>query len=88
MLILISNNFHLWIEELKDLALKIKVWEYIDPYDKTEEPREGILPEVDHFAVKQSDPTPSAAAGDLITGQASQYRAAISQWITYLPQRW
>jgi hypothetical protein len=30
MLIFISNNFHFWIEELKDIALKIKIWEYIN----------------------------------------------------------
>ncbi len=72
MLILISNNFHLWIEELKDLALKIKIWKYIDSYDKIEESREEILSEIDHFVVKQSDLTSSTAADDLITDQTNQ----------------
>ncbi len=30
MLIFISNNFHLWIEELKNITLKIKIWKYIN----------------------------------------------------------
>ncbi len=72
MLILISNNFHLWIKELKDLALKIKIWKYINSYDKIEESREKILSEIDHFVVKQSDFTSSTAADDLITDQINQ----------------
>jgi hypothetical protein len=52
MLIFISNNFHLWLEKLKDLILKIKIWKYINSYDKIEESRKEILSEVDHFVVK------------------------------------
>ncbi len=52
MLILISNNFHLWIEELKDLILKIKIWKYINSYDKIEESRKKILSKISHFVVK------------------------------------
>jgi hypothetical protein len=73
MLILISNNFHLWIEELKDLALKIKIWEYINSYDKIEECRKKILSEIDHFVVKQSDFTSSTVFDDLITNQINQF---------------
>jgi hypothetical protein len=72
MLIFISNNFHLWIEELKDLALKIKIWEYINSYDKIEKFRKEILSEIDHFVVKQSDLTSSTAVDDLITNQINQ----------------
>ncbi len=72
MLIFISNNFHLWIEELKDLALKIKVWEYINSYDKIEKSRKEILSEIDYFVVKQSDFTSSTAADDFITDQINQ----------------
>jgi hypothetical protein len=72
MLILISNNFHLWIEELKDLILKIKIWKYINSYDKIEESREEILSKIDHFVVKQSDLTSSTAVDDLITNQINQ----------------
>ncbi len=72
MLILISNNFHLWIEELRDLALKIKIWKYINSYDKIEKSRKKILSEIDHFVVKQSNFTSSTVADDLITDQINQ----------------
>jgi hypothetical protein len=67
-----SNNFHLWIEELKDLALKIKIWKYINSYDKIEESRKKILSEISHFVVKQSDLASSAAVDDFITNQINQ----------------
>ncbi len=79
MLIFNSNNFHLWIEELKDLILKIKIWEYIDSYDKIEESREEVLSEISHFFVKQSDFTSSAAADDLITDQINQFAQDLTQ---------
>ncbi len=69
MLIFISNNFHLWIEELKDLTLKIKVWEYINSYDKIEESRKEILFEIFYFVVRVST---SSTTDDLMTDQASQ----------------
>ncbi len=72
MLILNSNNFYLWIEELKSLALKIKIWEYINSYDKIEESREEVLSEISHFVVKQSDFASSTAVDDLITDQVNQ----------------
>jgi hypothetical protein len=52
MLILNSNNFLLWIKELKDLILKIKIWKYINSYDKTEKSRKKILSKISHFVVK------------------------------------
>jgi hypothetical protein len=79
-LILISNNFHLWIEELKDWALKIKIWKYIDSYDKIEESRKKILSEMNHFVVKQSDLTFSTAADNLITVQAKNYRTDVKKY--------
>ncbi len=72
MLILNSNNFHLWIEELKDLILKIKIWEYINSYDKIEKSRKEVLSEISHFLVKQSDLASSAVVDDLITDQINQ----------------
>ncbi len=72
MLIFISNNFYLWIEELKDLTLKIKIWRYINSYDKIEESRKEVLSKISHFVVKQSDFASSTAADDLITNQADQ----------------
>ncbi len=68
-LIFNSNNFHLWIEELKDLTLKIKIWKYINSYDKTEESRKEVLSEISHFVVKQSDLASSTAVDDFITNQ-------------------
>jgi hypothetical protein len=78
-LILNSNNFHLWIEELKDLALKIKIWEYIDSYDKTEKSRKEILSEISHFVVKQSDFVSSTTADDLITNQINHFTQNLTQ---------
>jgi hypothetical protein len=77
MLILISNNLHLWIEELKDLTLKIKIWEYINSYDKIEKSRKEVLSEISHFVVKQSDFTSSTAADDLITNQINQFAESL-----------
>ncbi len=67
-----SNNFHLWIEELKDLTLKIKIWKYINSYHKIEESREEVLSEISHFVVKQSDLTSSTTAENFITNQINQ----------------
>ncbi len=74
MLILISNNFHLWIEELKDLALKIKIWEYINSYNQIQESREEVLFEISHFVIRFA--FVSAAVDDLITNQADQFAQA------------
>jgi hypothetical protein len=79
MLILNSNNFHLWIEELKDLILKIKIWEYINSYDKIEKSRKKVLSEISHFFVKQSNFTSSTAADDFITDQINQSAQDLSQ---------
>jgi hypothetical protein len=79
MLIFNSNNFHLWIEELKDLTLKIKIWEYINSYDKIEESRKEILSKIFHFFVKQSDLASSAVADDFITDQINQSAQDLTQ---------
>jgi hypothetical protein len=73
MLIFNSHDFHLWIEELKDLTLKIKIWEYINSYDKIEESRKKILSEISHFVVKHSDFASSTIVDDLITNQINQF---------------
>jgi hypothetical protein len=81
MLALISDNFHLWIEELKGLALKVKVWQYIDSNGNMEESREGILLEIGHFSVK--DLSSQSVAGDLMTGQtisAASSHSRPAQW--------
>jgi hypothetical protein len=72
MLIFNSNNFHLWIEELKDLILKIKIWEYINSYNQTAESREEILFEISHYDIRASALTFSTVADDFITNQVDQ----------------
>ncbi len=81
MLIFISNNFDLWIEEFKDLALKIKMWQYINSNDSMKKSRKKILLEIDHFSVKNSNS--QSVANDLMTNQTifaafSHFRSA--QW--------
>jgi hypothetical protein len=71
MLILISNNFHLWIEELKDLTLKVKIWKYINSYNQIQESREEVLLEISHFVIRIAL-TISAIADDFITDQVDQ----------------
>jgi hypothetical protein len=73
MSIFVSNNFHLWIEELKDLILKIKIWKYINSYDKIEKFRKEIFSETDHFVVKQFDFTLSTIVNHLITDQINEF---------------
>ncbi len=74
-----SNNFHLWIEKLKDLTLKIKIWKYINSYNKIEESRKEILSKIFHFVVKQSDLASLTAADDLITEQIDQSAQDLTQ---------
>ncbi len=72
MLIFNSNNFHLRIEELKDLILKIKIWEYKNSYDKIEESSKEIFSEISHFVVKQFDLASSTIVDHFITNQTDQ----------------
>ncbi len=81
MLILISNNFHLWIEELKDLTLKIKVWQYINANDNMKKSKKKILFEIDHFSVKNS--SSQWVVDDLMTDQtisAASSHSRSAQW--------
>ncbi len=81
MLIFISNNFHLWIEELKDLALKIKVWQYIDSNDSMKKSKKKILFEIDHFSIKNFNS--QSVADDLMTDQtifAATSHSRSAQW--------
>ncbi len=71
-LIFNSNNFHFWIEELKDLTLKIKIWEYINSYNQIAESREEILFEIFHYVVKTSSFASSTIVDDFITNQINQ----------------
>ncbi len=81
MLILISNNFHLWIEEFKDLALKIKVWQYINSNENMKKFKKEILLEIDHFSVKNF--SSQSVADDLMTNQtisAASSHSRSAQW--------
>jgi hypothetical protein len=78
MLIFNSNNFHFWIEEFKDLALKIKIWEYINSYNQIAESLKKILFEISHFDIKTFILAFSAVVDDLITNQTDQF-AQVSQ---------
>jgi hypothetical protein len=80
MLIFNSNNFYLWIEELKDLILKIKIWKYINSYDKIEKSRKEILSKISHFVVKQSDLASSTIVDDFITNQINQSAQDFTQF--------
>ncbi len=82
MLIFISNNFHLWIEKFKDLALKIKVWQYINSNDSMKKFKKNIHFEIDHFSIKNFNS--QSISNDLMTNQTifdaiSHSRSA--QWL-------
>ncbi len=79
MLIINSNNFHFWIEELKDLILKIKIWKYINSYNQIAESREEFLLEIFHYIVKAFSFASSAVADDLITDQINQSAQDLTQ---------
>ncbi len=79
MLIFNSNNFYLWIEELKDLILKIKIWKYINSYNKIEKSRKKVLSEIFHFVVKQSDLASSTLVDDFIKNQTDQFAQDLTQ---------
>jgi hypothetical protein len=72
MLIFNSNNFHFSIEKFKDLALKIKIWKYINSYKQIAKSRKEVLFEIFHFAVKAFAFAFSAIADDFITNSTDQ----------------
>ncbi len=81
MLIFISNNFHFWIEEFKDLILKIKARQYINSNDNMKKSKKKILFEIDHFSVKNS--SSQSVADDLMTNQtifAATSHSRSAQW--------
>ncbi len=55
MMMLTSKNYHLWIKELQKLAEQHKIWQYIDPEDIKESPKEEKYPEVsDYKLIRQT----------------------------------
>ncbi len=82
MLIFISNNFHFWIEKFKDLALKIKVWQYINSNDSMKKFKKKILLEIDHFSVKNF--SSQLIADDLMTNQTIFAAISHSRFVQWL----
>jgi hypothetical protein len=82
MLIFISNNFHLWIEEFKYIILKIKMWQYINSNDNMKKSKKRILFEIDHFSIKNSNS--QSITDDLMTNQtifAATSHFRFTQWL-------
>ncbi len=82
MLIFITNNFHLWIEKFKDLALKIKMWQYINSNDNMKKFKKKILLEIDHFSVKNLNS--QSITNDLMINQtifAAISHSRSAQWL-------
>ncbi len=81
MLIFISNNFHFWIEELKNLALKIKMWQYINSNENMKKSKNKILLEIDHFSIK--DFNSQSVTNDLMTNQTISTASSYSRFVQW-----
>jgi hypothetical protein len=66
------EQFSFLNRRLKDLALKIKIWEYINSYNQIAESREEILFEISHYAVKAFAFASLTAVDDFIINQINQ----------------
>jgi hypothetical protein len=49
MMMLTPKNYHLWIKKLQKLAEQHKIWQYIDPEDIKEPPKEEKYPKVSDY---------------------------------------
>ena len=66
------KTFHLWIREVKGVAIKTKVWDYVDPAGIKPEPEEPEFPLISDYTVEEIVPraqnageeVPSSAPGD------------------------
>ena len=45
------RNFHIWIREVQGLAIKVNVWEFVDPDSDQPEPKLGRRPQVSFYMV-------------------------------------
>ena len=50
------KTFHLWIREVKGIAIKAKIWEYVDPAGSKPEPEEPEFPLISDFTVEEVVP--------------------------------
>jgi hypothetical protein len=83
-LIFNPNNFHFWIEEFKDLALKIKIWKYINSYNQIAKSRKEILFEIFYYVIKAFTFASSTIIDNLIINQIDQFaQASQSHLIKY-----
>ena len=48
-----SKNFHSWIIKMKNIAIKAKVWKYVDSKKKTSKSSNSILSRLLHYFVKK-----------------------------------
>ena len=58
MVALTPQNFHTWLKELKGIAEKAKVWEYVDPNGQKQQPESADFPEISDFQVPVAPQTP------------------------------
>jgi hypothetical protein len=49
--VLTPDNYHRWIKEIKRLAEKYDVWNYVDPEKTIPEPKKGIMSSAAHYQV-------------------------------------
>ena len=57
------KTFHLWIKEVKGIAIKAKVWDYVDPEGSKPEPEEPEFPSISDHAVEEIVPRANAGEG-------------------------
>lgn len=50
------KTFHLWIREVKGIAIKAKIWDYVDPVGSKPEPEEPEFPLISDFIVEELVP--------------------------------
>ena len=89
------RNFHLWIREVKGVAKKAKVWEYVDPDGDREEPEEPEIPQISGYIVEEAqdvetqassatvDPPirrPARRLADLTSDQLKAYKLEMSAY--------
>ncbi len=52
---LTPKNYHKWIKEIQDLAVRANVWKYVDPQDTKQKPTNEECPDVSDYAVPLKD---------------------------------
>lgn len=47
------KNFRIWLKEVKGVAKKSKVWDYVDPNGETEGPKDPVFPQISDYQIKK-----------------------------------